>query len=107
MADFEPEQVTSSGLVATANPATAAGDTVPGDVTLRVINGDASPTTLTIVTPGVVDGDLAVSDRTVVVAAGTAQYVRVPRGPYRNPATGRVNLTWSNDNLITFEVIRP
>lgn len=107
MADFEPETVTSSGLDPTANAATAAGDTVPADVTLRVINGDASPTTLDIVTPGVVDGDLAVADRQVTVPAGETRYVRVPRGPYRNPATGRVNLTWSNDTSITFEVIRP
>lgn len=107
MADREPEQVTSSGLNPTAHAASAGGDTVPADVTLRVINGGAGSTTLTLVTPGVVDGDLPVGDRAVVVPAGEARYVRVTRDPYRDPTTGRASLTWSPETSVTFEVTRP
>lgn len=106
MADREPQQVTSSGLVATAHAASAGGDTVPGDVTVRVVNGGGGSTTLTIVTPGVVDGNLAIADRQVAVAAGTAKYVRIPRKPYENAATGRVALTWTPETSVTFEVTR-
>lgn len=107
MADFDAEQVTSSGLDATANAATGTGDTVPGDVTLRVNNADASAHTVTVVTPGTVDGDLAVADRDVVVPAGEARYIRVPRRPYEDPATGRASLTYDSATGVTVEVIRP
>lgn len=107
MADRQPEQVTSAGLDATAHLASAGGDTVPPDVTLRVINGGGAPITLTIVTPGTVDGDLAIADRAVAVPNGEARYVRVPRDPYRNAASGRCDLTWSATASVTFEVIRP
>lgn len=38
---------------------------------LSVINGGAGPITVTVQTPGVVDGDLAVADRVVTVPVGT------------------------------------
>jgi hypothetical protein len=109
MADRNPEQVTSSGLEATAHAATAGpgSDTVPGDCTVRVINGGGVSTTLTIATPGVVDGDLAVADRAVATPAGESRYVRVTRASFVDPATGRATLTWSPATSVTFEVIRP
>lgn len=62
-----------AGLAAThAGPPTVDGDVV--DVArnfLSVINGGTGPTVVTIVTPGVVDGDLAIADRTVTVPVGT------------------------------------
>lgn len=106
MADYEPEQVTSAGLAASVRNAAPTGDTVPADCTLRVTNGGAAPITLTVVTPGVVDGDLAVADREVSVAAGASKYVRVTR-TYRTPSTGRCALQWSDTTSVTFEVIRP
>lgn len=107
MADFSAEQVTSSGLAATANAANAGGDTVPPDVILRVANADASAHTVTLVTPGVVDGDLPVGDRQVSVPAGEARLIKVTRVPYANPATGRVSLTYDAVTGVTVEVIRP
>ena len=107
MADFDAEQVTSSGLNPTQNVANVGGDTVPPDVTLRVVNGDASPHTVTLVTPGVVDGDLAIGDRAVPVPAGEFRFIRVPRNPYMNPSTGRCSLTYDAVTSVTVEVIRP
>lgn len=105
MANFGAEQVTTTGLGATAHPATAAGDTVPPDTILRAVNGSGSSVTLTIVTPGTVDG-LAIDDRQIVIPAGEARYARLPRALYRNPSDGRVHLTWSADTGVTFEVIK-
>lgn len=106
MADREPEQVTSTGLAPTAHAASAGGDTVPPNCTLRVINGDAASHTLTMVTPGLVDGDLAVDNRDVVIPASDFRFVRVKRDPYVN-SDGRVDLTWDATTGMTFEVIRP
>lgn len=105
MADFSAEQVTSAGLDATPHPATAAGDTVPPDCIIRAINGSGVSVTLTVDTPGTVDG-LAIANRDIAIPAGQDRYVRVPRVPYRNPADGKVHLTWSADTSVTFEVIR-
>ena len=105
MADRLAENVTSAGIEPTAHPASGGGDTVPPDTVVRVMNGGESPITLTIVTPGTVDG-LDIADRTVTVPAGEVRLVRPTRAAYMNPATGKVNLTWSSATNVSFEVIR-
>lgn len=105
MADVNAEQVTTAGLDPTVSTATfPAGDTVPPDVIVRVSNPTAGPLTLTVVTPGTVDG-LAIADRDVVVPASESRYVLLPRSLYRDASDGRVHLTWSAAGC-TFEVIR-
>lgn len=106
MADRASQIVTSIGVAPTAYAASAGGDTVPPDTIVRVINGGASAITVTVVTPGVVDTDLAIADRTVSVPAGAARLLRPTRVPYANPATGKVDLTWSDTTSVTFEVIK-
>lgn len=104
MATVATQTVTSSGLTATANTASGGGDKVrPGSI-LRVINGSGSSITLTMATPQLVDGDLAVADRTVSVGAGAAKYVHASN-LYRNKADGYVDLSWSATTSVTFEVI--
>ena len=103
------QNVTSSGITPTAYAASAGGDTVPADVIVQVFNASASPITLTLVTPGSVDGDLAVADRTVTVAAAVAgvpgrKFVRPTRVPYGQG--GLVTLTWSTATDVSFEVIK-
>lgn len=106
MAAVTPETVTGAGITATAHAASGGGDTVPPDCIIRVINGSGAPITLTIATPGVVDGDLAVPDRQITVAAGAAKLVRPNQAVYQNPATGLVALSWSATSSVTFEVIK-
>jgi hypothetical protein len=107
MGDFAAEQVTSSGLAASIRNATVGPgeDTVPPDSIVRANNGSGASVTLTVVTPGTVDG-LAITDRQVVIPAGQARYVRLPRAVYRSPADGKVHLQWSAVTSVTFEVIR-
>jgi hypothetical protein len=104
MATVATEPVTTTGIEATANAASASGDKVRPDSLVRVINGSGSSITMTMVTPQTVDGDLAVADRTVAVPAGEARYVRAT-ATYRNPTDGLVALTWSLETSVTFEVI--
>lgn len=98
MADLMATTVESKGLTLQDSvAATEGGDTVPGGVLLAVTNSHATnPRTVTLVTAPVVDGDLAIADRAIVVAALTTEIVRVPRS-YQDPETGRVSITYSDD----------
>lgn len=74
-------------------------------VFLAVKNADAASKTVTLATPQTVDGDLAVADRAVTVAAGKTQMIPVT-DRYRDPATGRAAITYSAVTSVTVAVIR-
>ncbi|WP_236241162.1 hypothetical protein [Streptomyces sp. CC228A] len=74
-------------------------------VLLLVRNDDASPHTVTLETPGVVDGDLAIGDRAVAVAAG-AQVAIPVTNRYRDPSTGRASITYDAVTSVTVAVVR-
>lgn len=72
---------------------------------LLVRNGDAgSSHTVTLVTPGTVDG-LAIADRAIPVAAGAIEAIPVTNA-YRNPSTGRANITYDGVTSVEVAVIR-
>lgn len=103
MADLTADKVTSAGLVATLHNAASGGDTFPFGAVVRVSNGGESEVTVTVVTPVTVDG-LAVDDRDIPVAAGTAVYIR-PTVAYRDAETKTVQLLYSDVTGVTVEVI--
>lgn len=74
-------------------------------VLLIVKNGDASSHTVTLATPGTLDGDLAVADRTITVAAGASTVIPVTER-YRSPSTGRCAITYDGVTSVTVGVIR-
>lgn len=78
-------------------------DTGPG-VELLVDNADASPHTVTLVTPRTIDG-LAVADRAVVVAAGTDEIIPVGH-EYQDTSTGRASITYDAVTSLNVAVIR-
>ncbi|MEI5520660.1 hypothetical protein WB388_08600 [Streptomyces brasiliscabiei] len=86
--------------------AAGGGDTAQtgSGVFLRVANADASPHTVTLVTPGTVDG-LAIADRAVVVPAGQTFDIPVT-DRYRNPSTGRAAITYDGVTDVTVGVFR-
>jgi hypothetical protein len=93
------------GIEDTAIPATLAGDTAecgPG-IFLAVVNGDASPHTVTIATPGTVSG-LAVTDATLVVGAGETGIIPLPR--VFAGATGRAAITYDAVTSVEVGVFR-
>ncbi|MBD0837371.1 hypothetical protein [Streptomyces sp. TRM68416] len=87
-------------------PAAAGGDDCQtgAGVVLLVRNGDASSHTVTLVTPGTVNG-LAIADRPVPVAAGAVEAIPVTND-YRDPATGRASITYDAVTSLDVAVIR-
>lgn len=73
---------------------------------LSVINGGAGPITVTVQTPGLVDGDLAVADRVVTVPVGTTpKLIPLTSVHYRQPVgdanAGRALVDYSAVTSVT------
>jgi hypothetical protein len=87
--------------------AAAGGDTAStgSGVFLVVKNADAGSHTVTLATPGTVDGDLAVADRTVTVAAGKTEFIPLT-ARYRDPSTGRAAVTYDGVTSVSVAVFR-
>lgn len=77
-----------AGLEADLTSPTVDGDVVDvGRVFLMVANGGAASATVTVETPETVDGDLAVADRAVTVAAGATKLIPLTSNHYRQNTT--------------------
>ncbi|MFC8276252.1 hypothetical protein ACFUJR_27725 [Streptomyces sp. NPDC057271] len=92
-------------LAGAAVAAAGGGDTAPvgPDHFLAVFNGDASPHTATIATPGTVDGH-AIADATLVVAAGDVGII--PLTNLFRGATGRAAITYDGVTSVTVAVLK-
>lgn len=88
-------------LAAAYTPATVGGDdcATGAGVCLFVKNATGAAITVTLVTPQSVDGDLAVADRTFSVPLTNGEFLIPVPDLYRNPATGRANITYSATGL--------
>ncbi|MFJ6729991.1 hypothetical protein ACIQPQ_34340 [Streptomyces sp. NPDC091281] len=86
--------------------AAGGGDTAQtgAGVVLAVKNADAGSHTVTVATPGTVDG-LAVADRAVAVAAGQTMLIPLT-DRYRNPGTGRAAISYDGVTSVTVGVFR-
>jgi hypothetical protein len=106
MANLSAQRVAVAGTVPTYVGAAAGGDTAPigNGLTLHVSNGGGAAVTVTAVTPGTLDG-LAIADASIVVPA--AGHGFLPLGPlYRDPITGRANITYSAVTSVNVAVIQ-
>ena len=106
MALLTTQNIVTAGIAVTYS-AVAASDTVVPGVTdfIHVKNGGGSPTTVTITTPGTVDG-LAIADRAVVVTNATEKMIKIPAEFYRDPATGLATVTCSPTTSVTIAALR-
>jgi hypothetical protein len=106
MAALSTTVVPLTGAAVAYTAAAGGGDTCQtgGGVLLLVKNDDASPHTVTLVTPGSFKG-LAIADRAVAVAAGAEVAIPVTTD-YRDPATGRASITYDDVTSVTVAVIR-
>jgi hypothetical protein len=88
--------------------AAGGGDTAEtgAGVFLVVKNASGSSITVTVATPETFDGDLALADRTVSVAATTGQSFIPLTARYRDPATGVAAITYSAVTTVTVGVFR-
>lgn len=87
-------------VAAQAAAATSGGDTAPVGPNrfLYVNNADASSKTVTIATPGTVEGH-AIGDASVAVAAG--KHAIIPLHNVYRGATGRASITYSAVTSVT------
>jgi hypothetical protein len=107
MADRSAQAFTETVLAPTYYPPTSGGtgDRVrPGNV-LHVKNANAAPTVITMVTPGTVDRDLAIADRSRTVPNGTEGFLVIPKDQAYRDADGMVQITWSVTASVTFAVL--
>lgn len=106
MAALSATTVGLGGATVAFAAASGGGDTCPvgNGVVLLVKNGDAGSHTVTLVTPGTVNG-LAIADRAVAVAAGATVAIPITRD-YRNPTTGLASITYDGVTSVTVAVVR-
>jgi hypothetical protein len=102
----------NSGLAPAHTAPTVDGDVVDvGRCFLSVINGGGASINVTVLTPGVVDGDLAVADRVVAVPVGTTPKLIPLTSPnYRQPSSagadaGRAYVDYSAIASVTRAVV--
>lgn len=102
MATLTTQSIDLDGVAPTYASAAGGGDKMrPGDHNfLHVKNGDGSPITVTLITPGTSEG-LAIADQTVTVAATGEQMIRVTPERYRNPSDGLASITYSAVTSVT------
>lgn len=114
MATLTTQTITAGGLSPAYAAAGGSGDKLkPGRTTfLHVKNGDVASMTVTLATPGTVDG-LAIADRTVTVDAGDDQMIPVldkdsmGRPLYGDPAdSGLASVSYSATTSVTVAAIR-
>ncbi|MDN3356083.1 hypothetical protein [Actinomadura sp. DC4] len=107
MATLDTQVIGQAGTTIAFSSAAGGGDKcVPGsDTKLLIKNGAGSSVTVTLGTPGKVDGDLDIQDRTRVVAAGAMDGIKVT-DRYRDPVTGLASISYSSATSVTVAVIR-
>lgn len=95
-----PQKVTTSGVEPATEPANVDGNSIPAGRVLRVTNGSASAVDVTAVTPGLIDGDLALPDRVVSVAAGATAYLG-GHGAVYHQSDGTIHFNYSAVTSVT------
>ncbi len=75
-------------------------------VYLIVKNANAGACTVTLVTPGTVDGDLAIADRAITVVASVGYSIIPVTQTYRDPATGRATIQYSPTASVTACIVK-
>ena len=109
--DVVTQEMTFPGLLPTYTAPVVDGDIVDvGRTFLSVINGGAASINVEVVTPGVVDGDLAIANRVVAVPVGTTPtLIPLTSTQYRQPVgsvdAGRAYVDYSDVTSVTRAVV--
>lgn len=93
-------------LLAAAAAPLAGDDFETGAGVFLVVQNTGTAATVVLVTPEVIDGDLAVADRTISVAATTGLAIVPLTSRYRDPATGRGTLGTITGGTLKAIVVR-
>ena len=114
MAQLTIADIARTGLTVSRVAVDPAGDTIAqaaadrGRLMVSIANASALSRTLTIVTPQVVDDDLAVADRTVTLSGNSESMVGpfLPTSTYVN-TSGNIELNYSDSgNSLTVQALR-
>lgn len=102
MALLAQQIIDADGVIPAYVSAAGGGDTcLPGKGSfLHYKNGSGGSITVTLVTPGTVEGRLAVEDQQRAIAAGAEAMILVG-DEYRNPTTGLASITYSGVTSLT------
>lgn len=100
------QSVTSGGLTATYSAANVEGHSfrLQGSRVLHVKNGGGSSVTVTVPTPGTVDG-LAVADRTYTVAAAGETFIGLGAGSAYRQSDGTAQVDFSGVTSVTVALL--
>jgi hypothetical protein len=106
VAALTSQRLSPAGTAPTYAAASVGGDTAPvgKDLFLHVFNGSGASITVTVVTPGTVNG-LAIADAALVIPAGDQGFVPLAK-MYRNPSTGLANITYSAVTTVEVAVLQ-
>lgn len=108
MATLAIQTMSRSGLAKSLAGAAGGGDEFvnTGSEFIWIENGSGSPITLTIATPQIIDGNLQVAERTVVLSATTEYLIGpFPTGPY-NDANRKIQLTYTGVTTLTIGIFK-
>lgn len=105
MAALTAQRIAQSGTAPTYSAASSGGDTAPvgGGLKLHVVNGSGASVTVTVVTPGTLDG-LAIADAALSVPAGGSGFIPLTN-VYRDPVTGRAAISYSATATVSVAVL--
>lgn len=106
MATLSAQRLSTAGTAPTYAAASAGGDTAPigSGLVLHVMNGSASSVTVTVATPGTLDG-LAIADVALAIPAGDSGFVPLAN-VFRDPVTGRAAITYSATTTVEVAVLQ-
>lgn len=107
MATLALQGMSLQGITPAYVSAAGGGDKVvpgPGSF-IHVKNGSGVSVTVTLATPELIDGDLAVADRAVAVGAGAEAFISVP-ARYAAPSDGLAAITYSAVTTVTIGSFR-
>lgn len=102
------QQINRAGVTPTYNAAAASDQiTGGGTVFVHVKSANGSPVTLTIPTPGKVEG-LDVADFTATIPATTGDKMigPLPEDLFKQADDGKVDLNWSSTTSVTWAALR-
>lgn len=101
-----PQTATPAGVAVTYEAANVDGNSyaLSRHRALHVKNGSASPITVTIPTPGTVDG-LAIADRAISVPAGSDRLIGLGDGTVYRQTGGVAHVDYSAVTTVTVAVI--
>ena len=106
MATLTAQTVSVAGTAPTYTAASDGGDETPvgSGLVLYVRNGSTADITVTVTTPGTIQG-LAIADATLSVPAAKSGFVPLD-GVYRSPSTGRASVTYSASASVDVAVLQ-